>query len=184
MDEKGRSLGGWVGAAPVATEDQGSGGGAGRTQSARGGDAGSDEMLSPVSTLRVNKQKLGPPDPPQTAVSQALLAPAPTFSPVPTTVPNSGSQGWIRSRHWASHWALDWITHGLPPLEMSGKTVWRMSEGRLGGWGRGGQCGPLTRGPRSPAGLCPFAPWPAFHSAVPLCQLKQFERLEQEVSQK
>ena len=65
---------------------------------------------------------------------------------------------------------------------MSGKTVWRMSEGRLGGWGRGGQCGPLTRGPRSPAGLCPFAPWPAFHSAVPLCQLKQFERLEQEVS--
>lgn len=110
MDEKGRSLGVWVGAAPVATEDQGSGGGAGRTQSARGGDAGSDEMLSPVSTLRVNKQKLGPPDPPQTAVSQALLAPAPTFSPVPTTVPNSGSQGWIRSRHWASHWALDWIS--------------------------------------------------------------------------
>lgn len=29
--------------------------------------------------------------------------------------------------------------HGLPPLEMSGEAVWRMSEGRLGGWGRGGQ---------------------------------------------
>lgn len=65
---------------------------------------------------------------------------------------------------------------------MSGKAVWRMSEGRLGEWGRGGQCGTLTGGPRSPAGLCPFAPWPAFHSAVPLRQLKQFERLEQEVS--
>ena len=42
------------------------GGCAGRTHSARGGDMGSDEMLSPVSTLRVNKQKLGPPDPPRT----------------------------------------------------------------------------------------------------------------------
>lgn len=68
MDEKGRSLGSRVGAAPVATGDQGRrrGGRAGRTHSAWGGDTGSDEMLSPVSTLRVNKQKLGPPDPPQT----------------------------------------------------------------------------------------------------------------------
>lgn len=51
---------------PQGTREGGGGGCAGRTHSAWGGDAGSDEMLSPVSTLRVNKQKLGPPDPPQT----------------------------------------------------------------------------------------------------------------------
>ena len=39
------------------------------------------------------------------AVSQALPAPALTFSTIPTTLPNTGRLGWIRSRRWAYLWA-------------------------------------------------------------------------------
>lgn len=60
MDEKGSSLGSWVGAVPVTTEDQGRE--EGRTQPREETREGTRCFFLCLQ-LRVNKQKLGPPDP-------------------------------------------------------------------------------------------------------------------------
>ena len=71
---------------------------------------GREAVLSPVSTSQDQHTEAAPsghlpPTSVDLAVSQALLAPAPTFHTVPTTLPSARSLGWRGSRHWAYFWA-------------------------------------------------------------------------------
>lgn len=105
-------------------EDQGSGGGAGRAQSAQGGDAGRDEMLSPLSTLRVNKQKLDPPDPPQTLRFHRPCWPQPRPSalfppPSPTQGARAGPEA--GSGHPTGHWT----GLAVPEFMAGRRTFWK-----------------------------------------------------------
>lgn len=75
------------------------------------------------------------------AVSQALLAPAPTFSNVPTTLPRGRRPGWILRRHRA------YLRAGLAAPEpiALGKASWRDTCGPKGQqvwcWDRRGRIG-------------------------------------------